>query len=280
MKHLQQLFSSLQNKITLILPSKGKKIKAVTTINGKIRQTLELKHLKINLGRPSFTCVPNTKCADVLKLNSAYICQICKSFQICAYLQICRSLTQFVKSVLKPWIYPSNIPAVEETVIKFQTWWAWEFWETLHPSPAGLCQIMMEVFHFKTYTSTAHDSLHHILPTLSFWWLRWFICLSRIWFFYFCFFRRDDMLLYLVVGCYFERSLVRESEMFCHQFYLRQWVFPWWVGIKGGGKVTWWMAELIELHTHWECDRGGLLVGGRSQLRFPPTCSGSHHILP
>ena len=52
---------------------------------------------------------------------------------------------------------------------------------------SGLCQIMMEVFHFKTYTSTAHDSLHHILPTLSFWWLRWFICLSRIWFFYFCF---------------------------------------------------------------------------------------------
>ena len=39
---------------------------------------------------------------------------------------------------------------------------------------SGLCQIMMEVFHFKTYTSTAHDSLHHILPTLSFWWLRWF----------------------------------------------------------------------------------------------------------
>ena len=64
---------------------------------------------------------------------------------------------------------------------------------------SGLCQIMMEVFHFKTYTSTAHDSLHHILPTLSFWWLRWFICLSRIWFFYFCFFRRDGMLLYLVL---------------------------------------------------------------------------------
>ena len=113
---------------------------------------------------------------------------------------------------------------------------------------SGLCQIMMEVFHFKTYTSTAHDSLHHILPTLSFWWLRWFICLSRIWFFYFCFFRRDGMLLYLVVGCYFERSLVRKSEMFCHQFYLGQWVFPWWVGIKGGGKVGWWMAELTEVH--------------------------------
>ena len=79
--------------------------------------------------------MPNTKCADVLKLNSAYICQICKSFQICAYSQICRSLNLFVKSVLKPWIYPSNIPAVEERVIKFQTWCTREFWETLHPSP-------------------------------------------------------------------------------------------------------------------------------------------------
>ena len=181
--------------------------------------------------------MPNTKCADVLKLNNAYIWQICKSFQICAYSQICRSLNLFVKSVLKPWLYPFNIPAVDERVIKFQTWCTREFWETLHPSPDFVKSwwkfSISRLIHQQHMTaSIIYCPLCHSGGSGDL-----FVYLGFDSSIFVFFFRRDGMLLYLVVGCYFERSLVRKSEMFCHQFHLRQWVFPWWVGIKGGGKV-------------------------------------------